>query len=378
MALLAMLGLLLVIFTGVLIGRLSLNDQARQRQQVTATSLTAVRDALVSYSLMANTDPRPPGSLPCPAQNRAGQPAVNPATGACLRLQGLVPYRVLGLAEPLDGRGNPLWYAPAAALTGNANPPVTRRNSSTPSTLTLKNNAANQVETMAFVLLAANEPLPGQQPITAPLAAASQFLEGANGVTNATAYDDLRDTDHNDQVLGMPLGQFWSTVEQRVLTEVQQTLQAYRLQCPSYPWAAPWGAAGNNSQANLASGAVPLGSALPYNWGASCGSGTFAPAAPSAWLRNHWGGLLHYALCDQPAVNPPSASCLQLATPAGIAQARAIIMAPGAALNNQNRLLAALSNFFEQANADANTRNFTQLPPSQHTQGFNDVVFIVE
>lgn len=374
MALLAMLGLLLVIFTGVLVGRLSLNDQARQRQQVTAASLTEVRDALVSYSLMDNG--RLPGSLPCPAQNRLGQPAVSPATGACLRLPGLVPYRALGLAEPLDGRGNPLWYAPATAL---ANPPIGLRNSSTTTTLTLRINAANRVDTMAFVLLAANEPLAGQQPITAPLAAASQFLEGANGVTNATAYDDLRDADHNDQLLGMPLGQFWSTVEQRVLTEVQQTLQAYRSSCQSYPWPAPWG--GNNSQANLPSGALPLGSALPFGWGASCGSGKFAPAAPAAWLRNHWGGLLHYALCDQPAVNPPTASCLQLATPAGIVQAKAIILAPGVAINSQTRSLAAqsnLSNFFEQANADANTRNFTQLPPSQHTQGFNDVVFIVE
>ncbi|HMY40080.1 MAG TPA: hypothetical protein PK011_12215, partial [Marinagarivorans sp.] len=336
----------------------------------------AVRDALVGYSLVAASNSQPPGSLPCPAQNRAGQPAVNGATGACLQLQGLVPYRALGLSEPLDATGTPLWYAPAAALTGNTNPPLSLRNSSTLSSLTLKLNAANRVQAVAFVLLAANAPLAGQQPVSAPLAAASQFLEGANGVNNATAYDDLRDADHNDQVLGMPLGQFWSSVEQRVLTEVQQTLQLYRLRCGAYPWAAPWGVAGYNSQANLASGALPVGTAVPVNWAASCGANQAPALAP--WLRNHWGGLLHYALCDQPAGNPPSASCLQLTTAAGTAQAKAVVVAPGTLLNQQNRSLTALNHFFEQANADANPRSFTQLPPGQHTQGFNDVVFIVE
>jgi hypothetical protein len=381
MALLAILGLLLLIFTSALIARLSLNDLTQQRLQVTAASLATVRDALMGYALQATTNTQPPGSLPCPAQNRGGKEAFK-AAGVCLLPSGLVPYRDLNIAEPLDGTGAPLWYAPDPALSGNSNLALLR-NSSTPTNLNLKINATNKLEAVAFVLIAPNQPLGAQQPNTSPLAAASEFLEGTNAAVNTTQYDDLNDAQHNDQVLGMPLGQFWSRVEQRVLIEVKQMLVNYLIQCKQYPWAAAWG--GNNSKSNLTAGGVPLGTAHPFDWGATC-NGQPVPARPT-WSK-HW-STLYYAICDVPATNPPTnppgASCLQVTTPpAGNKAARVIVMAPGVVVSGvvpaQNRNLTGLRQYFEDRNADldGNTHTFTQLPVSQHDQGFNDVLFIVE
>lgn len=373
MALLAILGLLLLIFTSSLLARMSLNDRVQQRQQVTAASLAAVRDALMGYALLATTNAKPPGSLPCPAQNRGGTEAFKVA-GVCLRSSGLVPYRALGIAEPLDGSGAPLWYIPDPVLAGDSNP-VLLRNSSTPTNLSLKINATNKLEAAAFVLIAPNQPLGAQQPNTSTLIA-SEFLEGTNAVANTTQYDDLNDAQHNDQVLGMPLGQFWSQVEKRVLTEVQETLQAYRTQCTAYPWPAPWKVAGNNSKDNLVNGAVPFGIARPFGWAATCGANQ-APPAPAVWLRNHWGGLLYYALCDQPAANPPS--CLQQS---GIAAAKVILVAPGIVLSAvvpaQDRNQPGLGNYFEGLDMVSTPRTFTQKPVNQHTQMINDVLFIIE
>ncbi|HEY6528193.1 MAG TPA: hypothetical protein VIZ65_05825 [Cellvibrionaceae bacterium] len=371
MALLAILGLLLLIFTTALIASVSHNTQSYERGKQTSLALAAVRDALMGYSLMANTKPEPPGSLPCPAQNRQGSPvSINVATGKCAILRGLVPYRILGIGEPLDGSGAPIWYAPDADLAGTTN---NLRNSSGTSKLSLKISSANRTEAVAFVLVAPNQPIGAQQPNTATTLVAAEFLEGINGAANTTQYDDLKDAQHNDQILAMPLGQFWTQIEQRVFKDIAKLLQEYLDKCKLHPWAAGWLSKDGMSLSTVFAGSVPL------VWPPDC-SGEFAPAPPAddGWLRTHWSGLFYYAICDLAGGNPPNAGCLQVTTPTGIKAAKVIAIAPGAVLTGQDRSQVDKENYFEALNADNNTGTFTQMPVNQHTQTFNDVLFIIQ
>jgi hypothetical protein len=374
MALLAILGLLLLIFTTSLITSLSQNSQRHERNQQTAASLAAVRDALMGYALIADTKIQPPGSLPCPAQNRQGSPvSINAATGKCAILRGLVPYRILGIGEPLDGSGAPIWYAPDADLAG-ATSVNQRRNSLIAGNLSLKIRAANRTEKVAFVLLAPNQPIDSQQPNTAATLNAAEFLEGVNGAANTTQFDDLNDAQHNDQILAVPLNQFWSQIEPRVFKDVPTYLQVYRVQCGFYPWAASWLSADGMSLSTVFAGSLPL------NWPPDCTVGIPAPTPPASngWLRAHWTGVFYYAICELAGGNPPNAGCLQVSTATGNKAAKLIAIAPGAELSGQDRKQSGLNNYFEALNADNSTSTFTHLPFNQHTQTFNDVLFIIE
>jgi hypothetical protein len=378
-ALLIMLAIILVAFTTIAISRLSHNSGEQQNRTRTTQALVQARDAIMAFTLSPTDPTRPPGILPCPDINGDGEsdPLPNPG-GVCNNRRGLVPFVTLNIPQPLDGTGAPIWYVVPIQYTE----PVTaiyNSNNTNPSTLVL-----NQTQLMAFILLAPNDPLSAQVRTsrTPAVGLVAQFLEGenANSILDNN-YSDLRNATQNDQVLGMPTGVFWTTVEARVLQEVRSIFETYHTNCGVYPYPADYSQTGtltSNRSTSVATleGRLPLVAALPVEWGAQClppFTANNAPAIPPAWIAAHWGDTLYYASCV-------AANCIRLedisANPIFVS---AIVIAPGVHLSTQPVRVAGNRNgFYELQNATPAPPNvFTQVKLSGHTGAFNDLVFII-
>lgn len=363
-ALLLMLSLLIVVFTTVAIARLSLNDLAQKRQDATLKALTETRDAIMAWTLTQSTATLPPGSLPCPDTDLDGDSDYNGIL--CIGALGTVPYITLNIPEPRDGDGARLWYGIGNFYATNSATQV--RNSSIQSTLFLN------TDSIAFILISQNDALDGQSRGNVNFANRAQFLEGENADADFV-YSDMRDENHNDQVLAVPANIFWSTVEDVVLSQVALLLRTYKTQCGAYPWAVNFSDADDNSDNGTLLGRVPLGTTvgttLPTVWGLGC-----APSLPT-WLTTHWQRTLFYAMCA-----PPSAptSCLQLqdANSVLLQTASVILIAPGIPWGTQNRSILQPAEFFDKENSATIDNVFQKTSRTEHTADFNDTIYIVE
>ena len=102
-----------------------------------------------------------------------------------------------------------------------------------------------------------------------------------------------------------------------------------------------------------------------------------APIFQPQWLRDHWGNIFYYALCqDVVAVNPPSTSCLNLGNGA---TAKVILVGPGSPIPaiGQNRAILNIANYVENENAAPVNNVFQKTSHSNHTASFNDLIKIV-
>lgn len=367
-ALLLMLSFLIVVFTTVVIARLSLNDLAQKRQTATLKALTETRDAIMAWSLTQNSSALPPGALPCPDTDLDGNLDGNSDyTGIiCTRELGAVPFVTLNIPEPRDGDGAKIWYGVSNIYAANSQAQI--RNSSQLSPLFLN---ANRI---AFILISQNDALGGQNRGNVSFANRAQFLEGENADADFF-YSDLRDDAHNDLVLAMPAGIFWSAVEEVVLSQVASLLQTYNNQCGSYPWADTFSDTDDDSDNNVLEGHVPLG-IVPIPWGTGC-----APTRP-AWLTTHWSRMFYYVICPTIPGSPPTLSpCLQLqdANNALLQTASVVIIAPGISLSESTRPPSdPIDQFFEKENSAPIDTTFQKTSHFDHTDTFNDTIKIIE
>ncbi|MES2824440.1 MAG: hypothetical protein V4732_12615 [Pseudomonadota bacterium] len=311
----------------------------------------------MSYAV-TQTNPSPPGTLPCPDGNGDGLSDPLNVLGNCSNQLGLVPFRTLEIPQPLDGSNTSIWYAVANEYSRTLG--AATRNSSVPSSLMVNVN-----QRMAFILLAPNEPLLSQARTSrVPLVGAvAQFLEGENANTSLNFYSDFRDGTQNDQVVGMPEVTFWANIEGRVLREVNDRLDDYFNLCGfTLPPAAPFGT--DNSIGPSAEGG------MPFNLTASCATAVPLPG----WLTTHWSRMLYYANCAVP-------NCIQLVDIAGNNTQRAstIVISPGIHLNQPLRTVGVRDGYYELENASflPPDNRFTQIKPSGITANFNDLIYVV-
>jgi len=114
------------------------------REMKTSQALRTAKEALLGYAAQyaAQTEFDVPGRLPCPESTSAiGTSNEGLASGSCSNTTasvGRLPWRTLGMDQPRDGDGEPLWYV---LSPGFRNAPV---NFGTPGQLTLNgtSNAA--------------------------------------------------------------------------------------------------------------------------------------------------------------------------------------------------------------------------------------------
>ncbi|RYZ93523.1 MAG: hypothetical protein EOO68_21720, partial [Moraxellaceae bacterium] len=316
-----MLALILVAFTTISISRLSVNSNEQKARAKTTQALIQSRDAIMAYAL-APSNPliTPPGILPCPDTNGDGRS--NPVSPPCPVRSGLVPYITLNIPQPFDGSGSPIWYVVSAEYSVS-----TPHNSSNSSSLMLNTN-----QSMAFILLAPNKPIAGQartrprNPLSIDVA---QFLEGDNADNTLNSYTNIRDDfDHdanidtqNDQVLGVPVVEFWTAVEGQVLRTIKEQLINYAVKCSNtLPPAVPYTNPDDISVVGTQRGRIPLA-----NWTAQCAAATPLPT----WLSTNWSRMIYYTRC------PTAAKCLQLVDLLGnvSGSANALVIGPGAPIN---------------------------------------------
>ncbi|MBO6597095.1 MAG: hypothetical protein JJ952_14705 [Pseudomonadales bacterium] len=347
-ALLMLLTILLLGVSTALVTKITPNDRRNERPLSNASVLDLVRQSLVGYSLLQTVG----GVLPCPDTD--GDGFSDPQGLGCDDQLGLVPHRTLDLDNLSDSTGAPLWYAVSLDLLSNA---PTTKNSSTGSSLTLDGTP------VAAVVIAPGVALDGQ---SRSVISADAYLEGINADANRDDYDTQVGATQNDQVLALRRETLWSMVESRANNTALALMQSYRASCGEYPWAATFGDAAN-SVASQQTGALPLGTALPFDWGAACGL-SFAPAV-DVWLAAHWQDQMFYSMCTT-----AQGSCLT-ALNSTVASGSLIVTSPGIEFAGQARP-GGLSEYFEDENADSDQTEFVYRDVFDHDQNFNDTVLV--
>lgn len=224
--------------------------QPGQRQQRSAVMLAEVKRVLLGR---AATDASLPGSLPCPDANGDGSADLLSGNDCPLYI-GHVPYKTLGIPEPLDGAGEALWYALSRSFRDDNSNAI---NSDTAGDLSLSGTQSGQA--LAALLFAPGSALPGQQRAgnhSAPCATtgnsqteslcASNYLEGSNAALDSKAVRNLNfqalihDDSFNDQVLAISHQELLALTAKRIAREVKACLDSYAaVSAGRYPWASP-------------------------------------------------------------------------------------------------------------------------------------------
>lgn len=296
----------LLIAMGLLAGMLAIGfagDLIRknQRQQKTTDALAQAREVLVGRAV---SDDNRPGSLPCPDTDDDGTAELFSGS-SCPSYIGRLPWRTLGLPEPLDSDSERLWYMLSSRFRDNA--AIEPLNTDTLGNISVySGNGSTLLTTQAVaVVFAPGGPIGGQarsSTLTAicPLGGmtvaqslcVSNYLETASGINNATAsgpYISATPTSSfNDRLLVITTAELMTPVEKRAATEILALLQAYRssIGCNCYPWADNWDGTSNYGTTR---GRVPLDDADP-NW---IDAGVTIPA----WLTNNdWWQVFYYAI----------------------------------------------------------------------------------
>ncbi|MFT4819774.1 MAG: hypothetical protein ACJAXW_002930 [Candidatus Azotimanducaceae bacterium] len=344
-AVLIFITIILLATTTLLVAELSVNDRYYIRTTHSADALGKARQALMGYALSQTI----PGTLPCP--DSTGDGVQNAAGANCQQQLGLLPTRTLNLPELTDGTGARLWYAVNLNYVSLA---PALKNSSSTTTMVLDNRP------VAAVVIAPGATINTQGRRQLVIA---DFLEGVNADANLDDYESTSSEIQNDRVLGLDVGQYWSTIERRVLAEASQLLSQYRIACTEYPWAADFGGP-YSSVASQTNGALPLNSALPIEWGSACVTGS-APV-PAAFLVNHWRDQLYYAMCTSVAGN-----CLTVLGSADSPVA-GILIAPGSTLPTQTRPANDPADYFENENSSLPQGQYRQRTSINHSSTYND------
>lgn len=234
---LMVLALLIAVGSFVLVRTLNEGVQrARDDQRVTAASLAAAERALLGYATRFPDDPgitnaqAGPGHLPCPdtrfdAGDAPGQ-ADPPCAQSSATETGLLPWRTLDLAAPLDADGAPVWYAVADAFRNN---PAGIINPDTRGELRLDDCAAGARD-LAALLFAPGAALGTQNRSTANAIVrygAANYLEGQNASRGDGCFTSATSATANDLVRAIDRSTLMNAVQRRVLADVANALERY-------------------------------------------------------------------------------------------------------------------------------------------------------
>jgi len=379
------------------------NRGAVEENRATSAALAQAKELAISFAVANLTAP---GGLPFPDRNADGNYDGN---GDCVsvgfdptqHLLGKWPFRNeqgCGVSRPAFGKplqeagGEALWYAVSGNLVKSLAGSYPVINSEIPGSnwFTVVNGQGAVLTTRAaLVIIAPGRVVQAQN--RAGAAAANQFLEGVTvgGVSYTNYAIETGDTGFvaqspdaacNDQLLYVTIDELMAVVEKRVLAQSKALVRDYRNSCNQYPWPRPYvdprTAPDFNSVAGTVEGLLPVGVALPVDWGVGCAAGITVPA----WLTvNKWHHLSYYALGS--AAVQAGAGCtagLDCLTvngwPLPDNDKEAVVLLAGDALAGQNRAAAAgLADYCEAANAVAGDRLFAV----QGVAPFNDRLEVV-
>ena len=298
-----------------LVGQVDSRSVAERRAAQTRTVLAETKRALIAWSAARTPPPSSsswirPGELPCPDMNNNG---LDDDGGCAPGAIGRVPWKALGIVEPVDGTGETLWYAisgPFRYKYTPTTPPITSR---TVGNLTVKHNSSvpflnssttNLTQQAIAVLFAPGSPQATQIRSTATASCATtgttiarnscatNYLEaigsgvgaGNNAYTGGPFIQAATSPGFNDQVLAITSADLMPLIEQRVAREILSLLKQYYDSTGVYPWPDRGGNGTSNVGYNRSH--FPCSAPEPFAWGRT--SPPVTPALPD-WLTNGCG-----------------------------------------------------------------------------------------
>ncbi|KAB2928174.1 MAG: hypothetical protein F9K30_01755 [Dechloromonas sp.] len=188
-------------------------EQALRSQQI----LQDAKTALIAWSASHRTTP---GRLPCPEDTSLiGGLNEGNALSACSNSTtsiGRIPWRTLGLVEPKDAGGEPLWYVLSPGFRGV--PPL--GSAGVANGLLQLDGASSDI---AALVIAPGAPLPGQtrpQPSPASPPNSANYLDLGNATGPAFVSNGAA-SNFNDQVITITTRELFLAMRHRVLSEIQ-------------------------------------------------------------------------------------------------------------------------------------------------------------
>lgn len=399
-------------------GGSGLSSAKLDRGQITADALAAAKNALLAYTISRDdySNSSRPGEFPCPTTVPPDNPTYGKANTSCSTIPkiGRLPWRTLGIPEPLDAYGEPLWYS----LSGNFKPSTAvaiNSNSLGQLVVYQADEVTPLVSQAVVVIFSAGPPIAGQSrsaaislcsttgTAIAQNVCASNYLEtysGKNNATNSGPYTLGKITaDFNDQAALITTSDFIPKIEDRIASSLALTLKTYYQATGFYPYAAYYGdikkvasnkAASPLDQANCAdgvfSGRLPqyigelFGPAPPnlpcttysQGWPALGANG----ALPVWFFKNSWNTTVFYAVAKQYVVGGSKTcvspgDCLKIVGDITVQDVQAVIILPGIPLATQLRPTLTpddvssgldIRNYFE----DLENRQGWNLPPDNY------------
>jgi hypothetical protein len=389
------------------------------RDQITLDALAAAKNALLAYTISRDdySSSSRPGEFPCPTTVPPDDPSYGKANTSCNSIPkiGRIPWRTLGIPEPRDAYGEPLWYS----LSSNFKPSTTVaiNSNSLGQLVVYQASETTPLESQAVVVVfAVGPPVTGQNrsaaialcPNTGTAIAqnvcASNYLEAYSGKNNATdsgpfTLGKISDM-FNDRVALITTADFIPKIEDRIATSLTKTLKAYYQMHNVYPYAAYYSDikkpnpdnknASQPAQANCADGifsgrfpeyindslvahvpTLPHLKCSGYLVGSQEWSGIASENSLPVWFfTNNWHTTIFYSVAKQ-YVQGGSKSCtnlgdcLKVEGDFTVQDVQAVIILPGIPLTTQSRP----TRLPDEASAGLDIRNYFEDP--ENRQGWN-------
>ena len=258
----------------------------------TRAALAEAKSALIGYAVTYPDRVNAaygPGYLLCPADGEDGVARSGCATSTH-SLTGRFPWATLESNNIRDASGAQLWYALSENYRNN--PHLVPLNSDTPGQIDV--DGATDI---VAVLIAPGPPLSGQDSRVASPNLVTNYLEDENATTGDQKFTRAGNGEFNDQLLVLTRQELMAAVEQRVLGEVAQRLNAYYWYAwdptiaddeRGYPWLSPYADPNTATfKAVIAAGPDGQQGQIPFHYAADPDPGPneqrFATAMTVSW-----------------------------------------------------------------------------------------------
>jgi len=361
---------------------ISVTEIKIDRIKSTKIALNKAKQALIAYAVNYPKDhaPRGPGYLLCPDTNNDGY-AESGCNGTAT--VGRLPWKTLNIGDLRDSANERLWYAVSENFDYTSSPLLKVINTSTAGNITVRdsnNNFANNGFDAAVAVIISpglaltrddgtvqdrsneNVAINYLDIDTASGEDNVNFEQGNNnGFIQGDIFDVAGNIIVNDTIEVLTYSDIMGPVHKLVSQEISNLINKYFTDCNAYPEASAFDpekptfdSEGQAPPNELRQGHLPLGTALPVDWGVGC-----APVPP-IWLAGEsWHKTSYYVFafqnappansfsCGDGVVNP---SCMTVnSTVSPVNDAQALIMFSGRDLTG-SRPSAVMSDYFEVEN----------------------------